>query len=176
MTARSNSRMMSVRLLLRLLAILLTINGASVYSVLMSNPEQKLTRAELHNMLWTRPFVRLAKELGYSYLELVAMPTGDESRRRRKEDLPGIVPAPPPRRPWKKSTAANQPPTQPRLTPVGQAVSCPLAAVRQDRPPRRPTTSVTWPRTSSSSARTASGVSSASRNERTRDQTNAGKS
>lgn len=39
----------------------------------MSNPESKLTRAELHNMLWTRPFVRLAKELGYSYLELVTI-------------------------------------------------------------------------------------------------------
>jgi len=64
---------MSARFLLRLLAILLTINSASVYSVLMSNPEQKLTRAELHNMLWTRPFVRLAKDLGYSYLGVVVI-------------------------------------------------------------------------------------------------------
>jgi hypothetical protein len=39
----------------------------------MSDPEQKITREELHSMVWTRPFVRLAKELGYSYLELVAI-------------------------------------------------------------------------------------------------------
>ena len=39
----------------------------------MSDPEQKITREELHNWVWTRPFVRLAKEIGYSYLELAAI-------------------------------------------------------------------------------------------------------
>src|ERR1044072_2943319 len=32
---------------------------------------QKISRAELYQKIWTTPFVRLAKELGYSYVELV---------------------------------------------------------------------------------------------------------
>jgi hypothetical protein len=39
----------------------------------MSDPEQKITREELHNWVWTRPFVKLAREIGYAYLELAAI-------------------------------------------------------------------------------------------------------
>jgi hypothetical protein len=72
----------------------------------MSDPEMKLTREELHNMVWTRPFVRLAKELGYSYLELVAIcedlniprPSGGYWGRLERglaEDRVPLPPAPP---------------------------------------------------------------------------------
>ncbi|MCU0771147.1 MAG: hypothetical protein MUE94_05150 [Verrucomicrobia bacterium] len=37
----------------------------------MNGPKTKVTREELHQLVWKRPFVRLAAELGYSYTELV---------------------------------------------------------------------------------------------------------
>jgi hypothetical protein len=39
----------------------------------MSDPEKKITREELHRLVWTRTFVRLAKELGYNHPELAAI-------------------------------------------------------------------------------------------------------
>ncbi len=39
----------------------------------MSEKAKFITREELHSMVWRRPFIRLAKELGYSYPELVAI-------------------------------------------------------------------------------------------------------
>lgn len=53
------------------LAIRLTVR----YSTHMSETTKTITREELHGLLWARPFVRLAKELGYSYNELVAICT-----------------------------------------------------------------------------------------------------
>jgi hypothetical protein len=69
----------------------------------MSDPEQKIAREELHSMVWTRPFVRLAKELGYSYLELVAIcedlniprPSGGYWGRLERGLAEGRVPLPP---------------------------------------------------------------------------------
>jgi len=45
------------------------------YSIFMSDPKTKLTREELHCLVWSQPFVKLAQELGYSYPELVAVCT-----------------------------------------------------------------------------------------------------
>ena len=39
----------------------------------MDAPEQKITREELHHLVWTRTFVKLAKELGYNHPELSAI-------------------------------------------------------------------------------------------------------
>ena len=39
----------------------------------MNAPEQKITREELHRLVWTRTFVKLATELGYTYPELAAI-------------------------------------------------------------------------------------------------------
>ena len=39
----------------------------------MNAPEEKITREELHRLVWTRTFVKLAKELGYTYPELAAI-------------------------------------------------------------------------------------------------------
>jgi hypothetical protein len=55
------------------LAILLAMRHSRVYSVFMSDQESKITREELYSMVWTRSFVRLANELGYSYPELVTL-------------------------------------------------------------------------------------------------------
>ena len=42
-------------------------------SAFMNAPKTKLPREELHCMVWTQPFVKLAREIGYSYPELVAI-------------------------------------------------------------------------------------------------------
>lgn len=39
----------------------------------MCDPAPKITREELHRLVWTRTFTKLAQELGYSYPELVAI-------------------------------------------------------------------------------------------------------
>ncbi len=44
-------------------------------SFLMNEEPKKITREELHGMVWTKPFVRLAAELGYSYPELARICT-----------------------------------------------------------------------------------------------------
>ena len=72
----------------------------------MNAPEQKITREELHRLVWTRAFTKLAKELGYSYPELVAIcadldiprPSGGYWNRLElgtAEDQVPLPPAPP---------------------------------------------------------------------------------
>ena len=59
----------------------------------MSAPKSTLTREELHALLWARPIVKLAAELGCSYPELVAIcttyniprPSGGYARNDRPE-------------------------------------------------------------------------------------------
>jgi hypothetical protein len=93
----------------------------------MSAPKTKMTREELHCMVWTQTFVKLAQELGYSYPELVAIcnasniprPSGGYWYRKTHggaEDptpLPPVKPGQPTEIPF--GTRHNQP----TATPVG---------------------------------------------------------
>lgn len=41
--------------------------------VCMSDSPRKVSRQELYEMIWITPIVKLGKELGYSYLEMVQL-------------------------------------------------------------------------------------------------------
>jgi hypothetical protein len=41
--------------------------------VAMSDSPQKISRQELYEKIWATPIVKLGKELGYSYLEMVQL-------------------------------------------------------------------------------------------------------
>ena len=79
------------------------------FTAAMSDSAGKISREELYQRIWSTPFVRLAKELGYSYTELVAIcaqlnlprPAGDYWYRlahggaSEREPLPAPAPGAP---------------------------------------------------------------------------------
>ena len=103
----------------------------------MNTPEQNITREELHRLVWTRPFVRLAKELGYNHPELSAIcedlniprPTGGYWNRLGLGTAEDRVPLPP--APLGKPTLI---PRGPRKASESPARSIPETQTALNRP------------------------------------------
>ena len=103
----------------------------------MDAPEQKITREELHHLVWTRTFVKLAKELGYNHPELSAIcedlniprPHGGYWNRlalgtaEAQEPLPPAPAGKPTEIPRGQRKASEEPEPEPSKTPA--PLDCP---------------------------------------------------
>jgi len=102
----------------------------------MSDPAPKITREELHRLVWTRTFVKLATELGYTYPELTAIceelniprPRGGYWNRlelgtaEALDPLPPVPPGKPTEIPYGPRKATGETAPEPSKTPASSNV------------------------------------------------------
>lgn len=115
----------------------------------MSDPENMISRNDLYAMVWTKSFVKLAWELGYSYLELVAIcadlniprPSGGYWHRRERgvAEEQTALPRAPVGKPIEIPHGPRKwDPEAPPVEPEVEAISTEAEAVERSAPKAEP--------------------------------------